>query len=122
MSPRDLGRSVLQGARDIIDPAGAEKRRKEAEEQKARDALRRLDLRWMMGDPRGRRIMSELLARGHLLAPTSSADRRLSDQADGRREMILGLFFELMTVAPNETLALFKEHPTVQRLIDASRA
>lgn len=115
-------RAALQGARDIIDPAGAEKRRKEAEEQKARDALRRLDLRWLMADPRGRRIMSDLLARGHLLAPTSTGDRRLHDQADGRREMVLGLFFELMTVSPNETLALFKEHPTVQRLIDASRA
>lgn len=115
-------RAALQGARDIIDPAGAEKRRKEAEDQKARDALRRLDLRWLMGDVRGRRFVSEFLARGHLLAPTSSADRRLSDQADGRREMVLGLFFELMTVAPNETLALFKEHPTVQRLMDAARA
>ena len=122
MSVKTIGRAALQGARDIIDPAGAEKRRKDAEDQKARDALRRLDLRWLMADVRGRRIISELLARGHLLAPTSSADRRLSDQADGRREMILGLFFELMTVAPKETLDLFRENPTIQRLIDAARA
>ena len=122
MSISTTSRAILQGARDIIDPAGAEKRKKEAEEQKARDALRRMDLRWMMADVRGRRIMSELLARGHLLSPTSSSDRRLHDQADGRREMILGLFFDLMQAAPNETLALFKEHPAIQRLIDASRA
>lgn len=114
-------RSVLQGARDIIDPKGAAKRKAEEEERKLADATRRLDLRWLMADARGRRIAADLLARGHLLAPTFSTDDRLTNRAEGKRDLVLGVFFELLSACPTETLALFKEHPAVQRMIDAAK-
>ena len=114
-------RSVLQGARDIIDPKGAAKRKAEEDERKLADATRRMDLRWLMSDARGRRIAADLLARGHLLAPTFSTDDRLTNRAEGKRELALVIFFELLAACPTETLTLLKEHPAVQRIIDASK-
>lgn len=122
MSFANAGRVALQGARDIIDPKGAEQRKKDAEERKVRDNTRRMDLRWLMGDTRGRRIVSDLLARGHLLAPTSQDNARLTHMAEGKRELVLAIFFDLLASCPTETLALFKEHPTIQRIIDADKA
>lgn len=122
ISPARIGRSALQGARDIIDPDAAKQRKKDEEDRKAYDAQRRMDLRWLMADPRGRRIMSDLLARGFLLAPTFNQDQRLTDRAEGKRDLVLGVFFELLGACPAETLALFKEHPAIQRAIETAKA
>lgn len=114
-------RKVFQGVRDLIDPQAA-KARKEAEADLARrTAERRLDLRWMLGDARGRRIAANLLTRCHLLASTYHADARLGDQAEGRRILGLQLFSEMVTAAPEEALALFEQSPTWQAAREAAK-
>lgn len=108
-------RQALQGARDIINPAAAKARKEAEEEAKRRAAEERLDLRWLLSDTRGRRIASRILARCHLLAATYSAEQRITDRAEGRREFALSWFGDLVSAAPDEALALFNLDPTVQR-------
>lgn len=125
-----ITRKALQGARDIIDP-GAAKRRAAAEEAaRIAAAERRLDLRWLMADARGRRIVGRLLARCHLLGNTFAHDQRLVDRAEGRRELALELFGEIAGAAPEEALAIFRADPVflrakeieAQRVKDAGKA
>lgn len=112
-------RETLQGARDIIDPAAAKARKAAEEETKRRAAEERMDLRWLLSDPRGRRIAARILARCHMLSGTFATDQRLTDRAEGRREFALSLFADLVTASPDEALALFNLDPTVQRAKDA---
>jgi hypothetical protein len=55
--------TLTQAVRDRLDPDGAKARAEERRQQEARAVERRLDLRWMLGDVRGRRILANLLTR-----------------------------------------------------------
>ena len=108
-------RQALQGARDIINPAAAEARKKAEAEAKHRAAEERLDLRWLLSDARGRRIAARILSRCHLLASTYASDQRITERAEGRREFALSLFGDLVSASPDEALDLFQLDPTVRR-------
>ena len=113
--------SISQGVRDRLDPEAAKRRQEAARDQEIRAAERRMDLRWLLGDARGRRIAALLLSRCHLIASTFQSDQRLTDRAEGRRELGLLLFAEMTGAAPEETLDLFRLDPAWQRARDAAK-
>ncbi len=106
--------SVLQPIRDIINPAGKIAREEDEKKRKLRQAERRLDLRWLMGDARGRRIVRVLLAQAGLFGEVMRADPRSTEHAAILRDHALALFNELLAATPEEALDLFRADPVHQ--------
>lgn len=112
-------RAVLQNVRDILDP-GAKKAREDAEAlRRAKQAERRADLRWLMADARGRRLIRHELARAGLFADVLRSDPRQTEHAAVLRDHALALWNELLAAAPVESLAMFQADPAYQKHIDA---
>lgn len=106
--------SALQPIRDLLDPQGKKQREDAAKKLQAAAAERRLDLRWLMSDARGRRIVRRELARAGLFGDVLKGDPRATEHAAVLRDHALALFNELLAVTPEEALALFKVDPVFQ--------
>jgi hypothetical protein len=53
------------------------------------------------------------------MSSTYHPDQRLGDQAEGRRQLGLLIFGELVGAQPEEALALFKQDPAWERALEA---
>ncbi len=113
--------SAMQSVRDIIRPAQAKARKEAAAQAALRAAEERMDLRWLLSDPRGKRIVARILSRCHLLAPTSQTDQRKTEQAEGRREFAISFWSDMVGAAPDEALSLFHLDPGFQRAREAGK-
>jgi hypothetical protein len=74
------------------------------EAQAEADALTEdADLKWLMSDPRGRRIARRLLDRSGIWQPSFTGDALSSAFREGVRNAGLGLLAKLSQAAPGET-------------------
>jgi hypothetical protein len=76
--------------------------RDEAEAETAR-LTEDADLKWLMGDPRGRRIARRLLERSWLWSSTFTGDALGSAFREGERNVGLKLLARLIEAAPEAT-------------------
>ncbi len=115
MTVRGAVASLAQSVRDKLDPVAAKQRQEAEREREFRAYERRTDLRWLLANPQGRRIAANLLTRCHLMANAPDP------KAEGRRELGLALFGELVGASPEEALELFRMDPAFQRAVEAAK-
>jgi hypothetical protein len=113
---------MLHSIADRIDPATAAQRAADAEQRAAVIAQRNLDLRWLMNDERGRRIMRALFARCRLNASTYHEKQCIRDRLEGARDVATELSAELLGVDPANWTKLFHEDPRWPRPAPAKDA
>lgn len=83
----------------------------EADELKARDNRRREmdDLRWLLGHPQGRRIVSRLLAEAGLFRSSFNHSGSVMAWNEGRRQIGLWLTGELMEANADGYMRVLKD-------------
>jgi hypothetical protein len=86
-------------AYDAGDPVHVERRRKSA---KTTRLQRNEDLRWLMGDARGRRFVWNLLAKAGVFRSSMGASAELTAFNEGRRDLGLVLLADLMRLCPDQ--------------------
>lgn len=101
--------SGLRAMRDRLDPAGA-KRRQEVEAKITLAQQHRFDdLRWLMHDQRGRRIVYALLDTCGYQGTTINDHGRPSAILEGQRLVAIRLARELVGVDPEAWLRMLRE-------------
>jgi hypothetical protein len=86
-------------AYDAGDRRHVERREKTA---KAAHLQRNEDVRWLMGDPRGRRFVWDLLAKAGLFRSSLAGTAEFTAFNEGRRDVGLVLLADLMRLCPGQ--------------------
>ncbi len=94
---------------EMLSPAARERR--EAEEARLRTLRdrRKSDLRWLMSEPQGRRIVAKLMAQARLQDSTHHPDQRMTERLEGARDFALALASELIATDHKLWLLMLEE-------------
>lgn len=68
------------------------------------------DLKWLMGHPQGRRIVTRLLEMTHVYKPSFTPNGSVMCFKEGERNVGLWLTGELMETTPDEYLKLLRDY------------
>lgn len=109
-------RDKMQAARDALDPEAAEARRRAAADANVAAIRRTDDIRWLMNDERGRRIVKDLLDRCGLQVTTLNERGRVSPVLEGRRTVAIEIAREVILISPGDYLRMLTESLPVDAL------
>ncbi len=97
----------------ITTPAEA-KKAEEARKQREREEMD--DVRWLMGDPRGRRFMFRLLQRGKVFSPIYVGGADIYRNA-ARHDFCLQYLSQVLTACP-EALQVMQSEANLKEMTD----
>lgn len=88
-----------------------------AEQKLVNDAARELkveedDIRWLMGDKRGRRVVWRVLSRGNVFQPSFNPNALVMAFGEGKRNEATILNAQVVALCPEQYLLMLKEHRT----------
>lgn len=109
MTVRGVAARAMQAVRDRMDPDAAKVRLAAEELAQKRAIQRMLDIRWLMGDERGRRIVYQLLNSCGYQGSTLTEHGRPSAVLEGQRLVAIRLAQELCPQDPDAWLLMLRE-------------
>ncbi|MGE0745289.1 MAG: hypothetical protein AB7K86_08580 [Rhodospirillales bacterium] len=95
--------------------------RPQSDEQRLADTQQRDDWQWLMGDPRGRRLMWGVLAEAGIYLQTFTGELGTSAFNEGRRSMGLQMMDRMIRHAPDAWTQMHAEH-RIEAAAPAKRA
>lgn len=100
----------IQEIRDRMDPEAARLRKENEDTIKRLTLQRRSDMRWLLEDARGRRIVYKLLIEdSNLMGSTLDANGETSDFIEGRRQLAISYAREIISTQPELWLQTLQE-------------
>lgn len=108
MSVANVARQSIQAAKDLLDPEAAKLRKAVEERAKFLAAQRSVDLKFLMGDARGRRFVFALLESCGFNGSTLQAGIP-SGVLEGRRTVAIDLSRELASIDPDAWILMLRE-------------
>lgn len=91
---------------DPLDPTDLDARRREDEFERAQEEA---DLKWLIGNPPGRRIMRRFLSKAGVWRTSFQADAALTAFREGERNMGLWFLDQVARYAPERMAELLNE-------------